>query len=238
MSWTIAAIGAGGKTTALRRLAAQAAGKGCAVLFTTTTHIRPIAPPECRQLLIDPEEEALLSALARPGVVCAGRWAGDGRLSALPGPLLDQAVQRAQLVLYEGDGSRGLPLKLHRPDEPVVLPQTDLCLITAGLSALGQPVGRAVHRYGRNPDWAARPEGPVGPDELLDCIWETADASGLPLDRLRVLLNQADSLCRPGRGEELAERVRAQGLDCRAASLERDAGFLWNWLVPLEDRRS
>ena len=229
----IGIIGAGGKTTALRALARRA-GEKRSVLLTTTTHIFPVSPPESAALLIDPAREELRAALARPGVVCAGSRAEEGKLAALPAPLLACGREAAGAVLYEGDGSRRRPLKLHRPGEPVLLPGTDLCLVVAGLSALGRPVGEAVHRYDRNPAWAARPETPVDAGAVLACVEETARSSGLPPERLRVLLNQADTLARPALGEELAGRLRAMGLDCRAASLARDAGFLWDWLAPGE----
>ena len=227
----IGIIGAGGKTTALRLLAGRA-GAGFSTLLTTTTHIYPVPPPESRALLVDPDGGELRSALSRPGVVCAGSRGPEGKLAPLPGPVLACGLECAQLVLYEGDGSRRHPLKLHRPGEPVILPGTDLCLVVAGLSALGCPVGEAVHRYDREPAWAAWPEGLVDAGVVLACVEETARSSGLPPERLRVLLNQADTPAGREQGEELARRVRALGLDCRAGSLKRDGGFLWDWLMP------
>ena len=226
----IGIIGAGGKTTALRRLAREA-GERCSTLVTTTTHIFPIRPPECRLLLVDPDRASLLAALAQPGAVCAGSSAGQGRLAPLPDSLLSLGLAAARLTLYEGDGSRGLPLKLHAPFEPVLLPGTDLCLIVAGLSALGRPVGEAVHRFALRPEWAAHPETPVGPEELLFCALEAASSSGLPPGRLRVFLNQADTPEGARSGTELARRVQARGLRCRAGSLNRLSGSLWSWLT-------
>ena len=62
-------IGAGGKTTALLALARALSDRR--VLLTTSTHIYPVAPPDSRALLIDPDADALLDALAAPGIVCA-----------------------------------------------------------------------------------------------------------------------------------------------------------------------
>ena len=59
-------IGAGGKTTALLALARALAGQR--VLLTTSTHIYPVAPPQSRALLIDPDADELLDALRIPGV--------------------------------------------------------------------------------------------------------------------------------------------------------------------------
>ena len=129
----ISIIGAGGKTTALLTLAQ--AFSGCRVLLTTSTHIYPVAPPDSRALLIDPEADELLVALSVPGVVCAGASASAGKLGALAPDLFRQAVRAADVTLCEADGAHRLPLKLHRADEPVVPLDSSLCLIVAGLSA-------------------------------------------------------------------------------------------------------
>lgn len=223
----IAIIGAGGKTTALRTLAHAFAAQR--VLVTTSTHIFPLTPPDCRISLIDPTPDTLLAQLRLPGAVCAGQQANDGKLCALPPELLAQAAHTADIVLCEADGAHHLPLKLHRTDEPVLPPQTDLCLIVAGLSALGKPVCETVHRYALYLPWAANPSLTVGINELLHCMRETVIACGLPTDRLRVLLNQADTPALAALAEPAAQALRADGLDCRVGSLR--AGFaLADWL--------
>ena len=130
---SVAAIGAGGKTTALGRLAV--AHRQQRVLLTTTTRIRPYPDTVCDRLLIDPSPQELAEALAQPGVTCAGCTSQEGKLRALSPELLELGCEKAQLVLYEADGAKMLPLKLHRSFEPVMLPHTDLCLVVAGLSA-------------------------------------------------------------------------------------------------------
>ena len=220
----IAVIGSGGKTTALTALGKMFPRKS--VLLTTTTHILPVSQVP---LLIDPSREALLDALSRPGVVCAGTGAESGKLSALSPALLAEAVRTADLTVCECDGSRHLPLKLHRPDEPVLPPHVDRCLLVAGLSALGHPVSQAVHRYDRNPTWALSPNTGVGVEEFLCCVEETAAASRLPRETLRILLNQEDT-APPEAVEELLHRLRNRGFLCTAASLRRDASFLNHWI--------
>lgn len=225
----LAAIGAGGKTTALRCLARETSrGK---VLFTTTTHIFPLPPPERRVLLEDPSQDMLLEELSEPGIVCAGSRAGEGKLGALPDGLLNRAISAAQLTLYEADGAHCLPLKLHRPDEPVLLPETDLCLVVAGLSALGRPVSQVIHRYERNPVWNSAPASLVGPAEFLFCVMETVRAAGLPGSRIRVLLNQADLLPQNGLADQIAEELRKDGVDCRVGSLQKKPEFLLDWIL-------
>ena len=153
-------IGAGGKTTALLALARVLTGQR--VLLTTSTHIYPVAPPQSRALLIDPEADELLDALAAPGIVCAGTDAGAGKLGALAPALFRQAVQAADITLCEADGAHHLPLKLHRADEPVVPLDSARCVVVAGLSAWGRPVGEAVHRFALHPGLGARLRAPGG----------------------------------------------------------------------------
>lgn len=225
----IAAIGAGGKTTALRRLAQNAGARR--VLFTTTTHIFPLEPPECRALLVDPSQEELLRELRQTGVVCAGRAAENGKLRALEEPLFSQAVDAAELTLCEADGANRRPLKLHRPDEPVLPAETELCLVVVGLSALGRPVGEVVHRYERNPAWAGDPQRPVGSEEFLCCVWENVRAAGLPACKLRVFLNQADTLSCQEQGQALVQAIRGRGLDCRLGSVGQEEKGFSRWLL-------
>lgn len=224
----VSIVGAGGKTTALRTLAHALAPRR--VLVTTTTHMFPIQPLDCRTTLIDPTPDELLRHLTLPGVVCAGRQAADGKLCALSPVLLSQAAAAADVVLCEADGAHRLPLKLHRADEPVLAPQTDLCLIVAGLSALGQPVQDVVHRYALCPDWASNPKQLVSIPELLYCVQETAAACGLPPEKLRVLLNQADTPALSSMAEPAAQALRVDGLDCRIGSLHNDPNLLYRWI--------
>lgn len=224
----VSIVGAGGKTTALRGLARALAPRR--VLVTTTTHMFPIQPPDCRMVLTDPTPDELLRHLTLPGAVCAGRQAEGGKLCALSPDLLTQAAMSSDVVLCEADGAHRLPLKLHRANEPVLAPQTDLCLIIAGLSALGKQVQDVVHRYALYPDWAANPKQLVGIPELLYCVQETASSCGLPPEKLRVLLNQADTPALFAMTERAAQALRADGLDCRIGSLHSDPHLLYHWI--------
>ncbi len=214
----IAVIGAGGKTTALPLLAEQSGKRS--ILITTTTHIYPMEGS-----LIDPSKEELKEALS--GTVCAGSRAREGKLGILPPDVLEMGLKTGELVIYEGDGSRHHPLKLHRENEPVILPQTTHCLIMAGLSALGLRAEDAVHRF----DLKWEPGRIVGVEELAYCVLETAAASGLPKSKIRVFFNQADVLEDLSPAEKAAEILRGQGLKTKIGSLQEDADCLYDWVT-------
>ncbi len=229
--FVIAAVGAGGKTTALLHLARALSHR--AVLLTTTTHMFPVRPPLCRSLLLDPPPIQLQEQLRRIGVTCAGTRSTDGKMGALPAALLQQSIRASDITLCEADGAHGLPLKLHRPDEPVLPPQTSLCLIVAGLSALGRPVGAAVHRYQLHPVWAQAPSQRIGPQTMISCIRETVAAVGLPPDKLRVFLNQSDLTGVRPQAKEILQALSSDGLDCRMGSLHDTPAHFIDWLLPL-----
>lgn len=208
----VAAIGAGGKTTALGRLAV--AHRQRRVLLTTTTRIRPYPDTVCDRLLIDPTPQKLVEALAKPGVTCAGCTSREGKLRALSPELLDLGCETAQLVLYEADGAKMLPLKLHRSFEPVILLNTDLCLVVAGLSAVDRPVAECVHCYQLCPHWAEHPQHTVDTPDVLFCIQDAMDAAGLPPEKYHVLLTQADTPRRQEVAAQMKEVLSARGLSC------------------------
>ncbi len=254
----IAVIGSGGKTTALKRLAREGSDRGLSVFYTTTTHIYPLNPPKSRELLANPDWASLKQSLKKPGIVCAGKSAGAGKLTSLDEKLLQAACRTADLTVCEADGSRHLPLKLHRKGEPVLPPETSLCLIVAGLSALGRPMCDCVHRYELHPGWKENPRQIAGASELVFCIEDAIRAAGRALPVLqekspesspasqtfpvKILLNQADLLCsRKGSGgpdvspllreaRKAARLLSDQGLDCRMGSLNSHSFPLWEWI--------
>lgn len=218
----IAVIGAGGKTTALEILAQQSRAKK--VLVTTTTHIYPTA-----ESLIDPSSEALTQALNRNRIVWTGSTCKQGKLGLLPQPVLKAGIEAAELVIYEGDGANRRPLKLHNSYEPVILPQTTVCLVVAGLSGLGKPAADVVHRY----DLAWEEDREVGVLELLHCAVETANASGVPKSHLRIFLNQADVLQNVSLAEKAVKILQEKGYAARYGSLQKGVEDLYQWVTAM-----
>lgn len=228
MKGCIAVLGAGGKTTAVRSLAHRLCG--FSVLWTTTTHIYPAAPEDCRLRLAAPTAAQLTAALAAPGVVCAGVPAGE-KWTALPPEVFAAGCRAADYVLCEADGAHRLPLKLHRPDEPVLPAETTHALIVMGLSALGRPVEEVVHRYALHPAWAAAPRTPVGVAELCFCAREAAARCPLPQKNIRLLFNQADDEKLLAAGRQAAAALTRQGFDCRVGALQKKDAFLAPWVL-------
>ena len=134
-----AVIGSGGKTSLLRRLAAEAPGT---VLLCTTTHIRPF---EEYPLLTAPTPEDIRKALTAHRVLCLGTPCENGKLTA-PSLSVETLATLSDYVLVEADGSKRLPAKAHETWEPVLPPERTRTVCVLGASAFGQPIRQAAHR--------------------------------------------------------------------------------------------
>ncbi|MDR1351993.1 MAG: putative selenium-dependent hydroxylase accessory protein YqeC, partial [Treponema sp.] len=122
-------IGSGGKTSLIWHLARRFAEKPRAVLVTPTAKMFPPA-------------ESL------PGVTVKGILNPEtGKLEALPPGELEKLPAAYDIVLIEGDGSRGLPLKGWAEHEPVIPPFTAITVGVLPLWPLGRPVSEEIiHR--------------------------------------------------------------------------------------------
>ena len=139
-------IGSGGKSTFLRFLSETLPGT---VILTTSTHMFPfpqiplLDTAGCKDVAeCAGQAEALLS---KHRVLCIGSLSPEsGKLCAPPA---DPAVlsSLAAYVIVEADGSRGYPLKAHRPFEPVIWQQSALTICLAGASGIGKPAAKVCH---------------------------------------------------------------------------------------------
>ena len=171
----VSLIGGGGKTTLLYALSAYCTAKGWRVLMATTTHIRkPVNVPwiavneeektaslecessECKTsvgIKCVCENTAWENAgkerdrLWQQGTyVVAGTPAPHEKLTILPESIRSEWISDADITFLEADGAKCLPCKFPAAHEPVILPQSDIVLAVAGLSALYRPLGEVCFR--------------------------------------------------------------------------------------------
>lgn len=151
----VAFVGAGGKTSALQRLALGLAEDGDTVAVTTTTAMFAAQLASLGPLVLMSDGAAPLATrvkqeLLRNRVVAmAGLVGDDGKARGLsPAAVDDLWRQRiADSVVVEADGSRGLPLKSFGAAEPQLPSEATTVVVVAGLDALGSPLDEAhVHR--------------------------------------------------------------------------------------------
>ena len=190
----LAVVGAGGKTSAIKTLAAELSVIGRKVIITTTTKMHP---PEDRSLLCG-SPEAVRDLLDRMSPVWAGLYYNEYKIEGLPCDLKALA-DAADHVLIEADGAKKHPLKMiDRSHEPVIPPDADAVLAVAGLDAVGKPVGEIVHR----PELACRALGcdmahPVTPEDIAKLL-------RICYTPRIVLLNKADTPELRAHGEAVA----------------------------------
>lgn len=207
----LALVGAGGKTTALFRLAHELStsernqAERRLVLVSASTHL---AEEQCGfadfhyQVNDINELEALEPILPDGVVLITGSHRESGRIAGLDLPLLDRLFDHSEnrqcSLLIEADGSRLRPLKAPAAHEPVLPQWVETVVVCAGLSGLGKPL---------NSEWVHRPEfftqisglsldEPIHPVALCRVLLHPqAGLKSIPEKARRlVLLNQADTL--------------------------------------------
>ena len=146
----VSLVGAGGKTTLLGRLAAEARQGGLRVIVTSTTHMGAGRPPGEPILLdTDPKPLARLdNALRTQGhAIVLGRRIRPDKIRGLPPGQVDGLRGMADLILVEADGARGRSLKVPAAYEPVLPPSSTAVIVVAGIDVLGSSLDEErVHR--------------------------------------------------------------------------------------------
>ncbi len=196
----IAFVGAGGKTSALFRLAHELVEDGWRVLATTTTRV---AVDELAQVPSAIAEQrlwgslaALTKALSQSRLVFLYSHIQDGKARGVHPELVRLLLDRvgSDAILIEADGARRLPFKAPYAHEPVVPQEATRIVLSVGMDVLGQPLDRA-HVY--NPEAMIRRFGyPAGAPVIWPWVAsvlrdEQLGLSNLPVSvPVTVLLNK------------------------------------------------
>lgn len=144
---TVAFIGAGGKSSAIRTLVNELQSEIPVVVTTTTKLGRSQNDLAHRHLILEDEDliSALRTELGSAGslLVTNRQGSGESKWRGLSGDqmgVLRQACVDAQaLLLIEADGARGKSLKAPAEHEPVIPDGTDLVVPIVGLDVVGKP---------------------------------------------------------------------------------------------------
>jgi probable selenium-dependent hydroxylase accessory protein YqeC len=239
-------IGSGGKTSLIWHLTQHLRG-GC----KNTDDRRKILVTPTTKMLVPPAADGLYDSycngtpepargewIAAPGVTLAGIFNEEtGKLESLPPETLERIIPVYDLVLIEGDGSRGLPLKGWAAHEPAVPPFTTITVGMLPLWPLGMPVSETiVHRLPLFSLLSGAKEGDIlKPEHLARVITGTPEARGLftaargrrvlflnqvedeaGLEQARELISLLPEGFRAGLGGIIAGSVRQDKVTCYA----------------------
>lgn len=188
----VAAAGAGGKTSAIRRLAQEYIESGQRVIVTTTTHMMVEDRP---WFLLEPSAEKMGELLAAYGQAWGGTPAPGGKMQGVPCEFLDKIWKMGLPVLIEADGARKLPLKVPGEQEPVILPETTHVLSVYGLDAVGQRIEDVCFRPERAAELLDKKitERVTAEDIAFLAASDRAGRKGCPPEAVyTVVLNKAD----------------------------------------------
>ncbi len=195
----IAYVGAGGKTTLLKRHAREYRDRGLKVLVTTSTHM--FLEPDA---LATDNAARIVLQLEKTGYAMAGRPAGE-KIEALSQETYRAVCERADLVLLEADGSKHMPIKFPNDSEPVLYDNVEKTIVVCGLHALGRPLREAAHRLDLVRQCLGISEDtPITPEHILRLVRE-----GYVLPLRRKYPNMALEVC-PSHDGSPKQRAIAQ----------------------------
>ena len=138
-----AVVGSGGKTTLIHAMAQKYVSQGKKVFVTTSTHMYI----EEDTLLTD-NPDVITAKLEKDGYAIAGvvEPKDSRKIKALTEDTYTKVCAKADVVLVEADGSKGMPLKFPKNTEPVIYDNTDEIVVVCGLKAVRQAAKDVVFR--------------------------------------------------------------------------------------------
>lgn len=139
-------VGAGGKTSLLFHLAAEAKSFGLRTLVSTTTKMFIPGSAECDE--VDLTGAGFADKFPPlPGVYVAGRPISSLKMMGVPEDILLKSIPHFDLVLLEADGAAQKPLKGWLETEPVIPSCTTHTIGVVDIQTIGKRVSEdLVHR--------------------------------------------------------------------------------------------
>ena len=140
----ITVVGAGGKTSTIFELGNELSNLNKKTNITTTTHMKLYKD----FLLIDEDFniENLKKILQKNNLIKIGKKESDYKVKSLDEDTLKRCIDISDFLLIEGDGSKRLPLKAPKDNEPVIIQETDLVIGLIGFDSLDKKIEETCHR--------------------------------------------------------------------------------------------
>lgn len=208
----ISVVGAGGKTTTIRRLAEEAVKQKRTVAVTTSTKMKKEP-----QFVLTADVEKIQRKWEEEGQVWFGTPGSDReKVTGVTEQILDAVCARhPDLLLIEADGAKRLPCKVPEAWEPVIYPKSTRVLAVYGLDAVGETFEKVCCR----PELAAE----LLKKNITDQI-SAQDIARLAKSRqggrknvnksmgYQVILNKADTSRKRWLAEEICRELEKEGV--------------------------
>lgn len=188
-------IGAGGKTSAIKRMAEVLRDSGYRVIITTTTKIgvNEFSSWAIKKLSEDNFQEIVVKS---SGILVAvsATLPDQGKYLGYSKSLLEKIhIPLDLVILVEGDGSRKLPFKLPLEHEPVIPGSSARIFLLLGIGVWGQAIGpHNTYNYPSVRDLIG--DGRFFDGETLETLLVKGWLEGTCFDRTMLLLNGADQV--------------------------------------------
>lgn len=209
----VAFVGAGGKTTAMFRLARELAAPS--VIVAATTHLGAWQIPLADRHVIA-ESAGEIREIPAGVTLVTGRVEGDRTQSVSASALFwlrEEAQSRGIPLLIEADGARQKPLKAPAAHEPPIPDFAETVVLVAGLSGLGKPITEeSVFRAEKFRELSGAAEGESVTPEILRRVLAHPEGGlkNIPTRARKIaLLNQADTPEFQSIGGKLARELLA-----------------------------
>jgi len=224
----VAFVGAGGKKTAMRRLAAEGTEQGYDVGYTTTTQMPP--PADLPLTVADVEVSPFALTEDDPPVAFAAEWVADPeradrKVNGFDPDVLDAFFDRGMFdwLVVKADGARRREFKAPGSGEPALPDRATHVVPVASVTVVGEPLSaEVVHRPERVASITDLAVGDELTPEAVGTVLASPDG-GLkgvpPAASVTPMVNKAD---------DPAQRETARGiLDTAVRSTDRfDRGLV------------
>ncbi len=225
----VSVVGAGGKTTVVRRFRGECLEAGISHVVTTTTHMQF---EKAGDFLSEASLERVMEMVGRFGTVWLGEPVSEGKMRGVSVDFLEQVYAKGLWLFVEADGAKRMPVKAPDVHEPVVVPFSTDVLAVYGLDAVGRPIEEVCFRV----DKVTALLGKTVADRLtaVDIVRLAASTAGgrkQVTDGMRygVILNKADTPEQLLVAAEIAGGLQAAGVETilATADLMSEHGRKW-----------
>ena len=139
----VSVVGAGGKTTTIRRLFEEYVKIHQPVIVTTATHIEHW---NWENVLVEESISRLHELLKNHIGVWVGTPTQNRKLCKVSDEFFQILLEEKIPLIIEADGGKRMPCKAPQEHEPVIVKETDCVIAVYGLSAIGKPIGDVCFR--------------------------------------------------------------------------------------------